>query len=264
MLARLALFARTTGRAWWTALPFHLIFSAMVVGALFHYDRSVQTSDPNIITLPTPGLMATTVAAVILATLGSWVYAGQSVRADFTPRTGLRRAPALAGRATLVGVLGIVALGNPTTQSALAHPGSTTQVSLIFTVVVGLMTAAAFVLLATSARVGTPRETPDTPESFWAHTRSSLHQHYRHMRAVWTRIPHALVALAGTLFVLSITVNPALALLAYAFGDLIPATSALTYAFLVLVLPIFALCPTAAALALQPKPTPLPDPVTTP
>lgn len=232
--------------AWRRALPFHLFFAALIGGAFFLMGPQEQGA-------LAPGQVFAIVALALVCTMGSWVYAGQSARQDFTPALGLRRAPSLLWRGLVIAMLGIVAFGTPLFQNTVRSATQDYQaLGIGFTVLVGLMAGGAFVLLEWSRRVGDaptiivpaskqPGEVARAAGRVWWH---DVRAGWSMIRHVWRNLPKALFAMIVTLSLTSLILH----LTGIVFGPLL---ELLPPAFaMLLALPIFALCPTAAAVIL--------------
>lgn len=263
MLARLRRFTTALWHAWRAALPFHLAFAILAVSSVAALRAQTLGPSPDIATLPNPATAFKVAVVFVLTGLASWAYAGQSIRPDFTWQRGLTRAPALLWRAGLVLAIGALGLGNPLTQEALLRSGATSQVGLGFTFVVGLMAAAAFVLLEWAARVGNA-PTPHAHPTVWASMRADLRAGWQMLRLVWRRLPAALTALVGTLFVVSFALQIPVWVGHVLLGDLPLSGATIPYVAMVVALPVLALCPTAAALAIHQPQAPQPDKTTAP
>lgn len=244
MIARLRTTTTQVWHAWRRALPFHATFAAIITLGFWWVNPNPNQGPETVFAM---------MSLMLVCTMGSWVYAGQSVREDFTVHHGLRRAGSLFWRGLLISTFGLLAFGSPLIQRSLSGgDGQAPALGLGFTLLVGLMAAGSLVLLEWSRRVGTPKTVVAIPavtpgalaqaagRVWW----TDLKAGWAMVRHVWKRAPHALLAMVIALTIASLALHLFTALFAPLLNLLPPSFA------LLLALPVFALCPTAAAVML--------------
>lgn len=250
--ARASLFWARVLRSWTNALPFHAAFSATLATTAISVWRAAPGFSPSV------GGQLLFGAVALVTILGSWIYAGQSVRADFTRALGLRRAPRLMGGA-LLALLGItLVLGSPIGQRALLDPRGVVAMGTGAALMAGMATMGAFLLLAWGGRVGDAPRAPLAPSPGpYSMPKTALRGIARDLDARWQGLRHAWkhLPMALLVFVLALMAVSILTPLAASALSFLPDTlSSLLLG--TLVLPALSLCPTAAAAVLVAPATP--------